>query len=365
MGLLRNILLLGAAALLLEVGRCLGATKMRSFKGQKWDILRMFKGSSTHSMMYFYTGVSEPIQGISWFAGAGYIDDQLIVSYGNTTRSVVPRVPWMEKVIEEDPQYWDGITFKLQDDEAFFSDYLQRLQNLYHQSTGFHTVQKMYGCELSKDGHTRGFREYSYDGKDFITFDKEASIWRAECDEANVIKREWDTNRADIQQGTFYLENECIEVLLKLLDHGKEELLQRREGPTVKVTRKASSDNMETLVCWVHGFYPKEIDINWKKDGEVWTQDTFREITSPNSDGTYYTRISLKVDPKDRDCYRCHVEHDGLQEPLDQAWEGETAGPAGVDGPLQGPVGLIIGVILGVVLLGGGWLGQSYTVYLH
>ncbi|XP_053158431.1 major histocompatibility complex class I-related gene protein-like [Hemicordylus capensis] len=354
MGLLRDSLLLLGVTVSLLGSCCLGATKARRFKSQQWDILQMFKGSSTHSMTYFYTGVSEPIQGISWFAGAGYIDDQLIVSYENATRRMVPRVPWMEKVVEEDPQYWDGITFKLQGDEAFFSNYLLRLQNLYHQSTGFHTVQKMYGCELSKDGHTRGFREYSYDGKDFITFDKEASIWRAECDEANVIKREWDTDRTDIQQEKFYLENEYIEVLLKLLDIGKEKLLQRRESPTVKVTRKAGSDNMETLVCRAHGFYPKEIVINWKKDGEVWMQDTFRGITSPNSDGTYYTWISVEVDPKDRDRYRCHVEHDGLLEPLDQAWEGETAGPAGVDGPLQASVWpvWILGVMAVVLVFG-------------
>ncbi|KAF7235025.1 Class I histocompatibility antigen, F10 alpha chain [Varanus komodoensis] len=78
---------------------------------------------------------------------------------------------------------------------------------------------------------------------------------------------------------------------------------------------------METLVCQAHGFYPKEIDATWRKDGEVWLQDTFRGTVAPNSDGTYYTWLGIRISPQDRGRFWCHVEHDGLLEPLDVAWE--------------------------------------------
>ncbi|ETE56062.1 hypothetical protein L345_18228, partial [Ophiophagus hannah] len=77
---------------------------------------------------------------------------------------------------------------------------------------------------------------------------------------------------------------------------------------------------MEVLVCRVYGFYPKEMDATWRKDGEVWEQDTFWGGVLPNSDGTYHAWLSIEVDPKERDRYRCYVDHDGLPEPLILAW---------------------------------------------
>nr|XP_060623105.1 T-cell surface glycoprotein CD1a-like [Anolis sagrei ordinatus] len=91
--------------------------------------------------------------------------------------------------------------------------------------------------------------------------------------------------------------------------------------PEVMVTRKEEHDGMETLICHVRGFYPKDIDIDWTRGGEVWQQDVFHGLVSPNSDGTYYTWRSIKVDPKEREHYKCHVEHDALQNPVDVAWK--------------------------------------------
>ncbi|XP_062828996.1 major histocompatibility complex class I-related gene protein-like isoform X6 [Anolis carolinensis] len=118
---------------------------------------------------------------------------------------------------------------------------------------------------------------------------------------------------------------------------------QSRETPEVMVTRKVDHDGMETLICQVGGFYPKDIDIEWTRDGEVWQQDTFHGLVSPNSDGTYYTWKSIKVDPKDRGRYKCHVEHDGLLKPVDLAWEEPAS-----------KLGLILGCAMGILLLSTG-----------
>ncbi|XP_013914443.1 PREDICTED: major histocompatibility complex class I-related gene protein-like [Thamnophis sirtalis] len=103
------------------------------------------------------------------------------------------------------------------------------------------------------------------------------------------------------------------------------------EPPLVKVSRRIQYNSMETLVCRIYGFYPKEIDATWKKDGEVWEQDTYRGGVLPNSDGTYHTWLSIEVDPKERDRYRCYVDHPGLPEPLILAWvePGERKGVGG------------------------------------
>ncbi|KAG8148245.1 putative MHC class I antigen protein [Naja naja] len=55
---------------------------------------------------------------------------------------------------------------------------------------------------------------------------------------------------------------------------------------------------------------------------EVWEEETFHGFW-PQADGTYHSWLSIRIDPKERG-YRCHVEHGGLQEPLDLALEEPT-----------------------------------------
>ncbi|XP_032997968.1 DLA class I histocompatibility antigen, A9/A9 alpha chain-like [Lacerta agilis] len=294
-------------------------------------------GSTSHSLRYFLTAVSEPGQGLPQFISVGYVDDQQFVQYDSDTKELLPRIPWIRKVEKEDPQYWHRETQISQGAELTFRVNLQILRNRYNQSKGIHTYQLMYGCELGSEGRKGGYNQHAYDGRDFIAFDKDTLSWTAADTGAQATKRKLDPDLGQNQYKKHYLEEICIEWLQRYLDYGKETLL-RTEAPEVKVTRKAGYDNLETLVCQVHGFYPKEIDANWVKDGEVWQEGTSRGLVAPNSDGTYYVLLSVKIDPEERDRFRCRVEHDSLEKPLDVAWEKEPVN-----------LGLIVGAILGNV----------------
>uniref|UniRef100_A0A670ZB99 Ig-like domain-containing protein n=2 Tax=Pseudonaja textilis TaxID=8673 RepID=A0A670ZB99_PSETE len=94
-------------------------------------------------------------------------------------------------------------------------------------------------------------------------------------------------------------------------------------GVTLERSKTEMEDGMETHICRLDGFYPREIDASWRRDGEVWLEETFHGSLAPNADGTYHYWLSIRIDPKERGRYRCHVEHDGLPEPLDLALEGE------------------------------------------
>ncbi|XP_062977972.1 zinc-alpha-2-glycoprotein-like [Elgaria multicarinata webbii] len=295
---------------------------------------RSSTGSSSHSLQYFYTGVSEAGQGLPRFVAVGYVDGQPMDHYDSNTRRKVPAVPWMRKVERDHAEHWRNPNRRIS--ELVFKQSLVNLQNYYNQSGGFHTWQNMYGCELRGDGSKGGYDQYGYDGRDFIAFDKETLTWTAADVPAQNTKRKWEAEPAIAQRLKAYLEESCIEWLRRYLDYGKETLL-RTERPVVKVTSQADHDGLETLVCQAHGFYPKAIETTWRRDGEVMDHATFRRDVAPNSDGTYHAWLSIKVDPKDRDRYRCHVEHDSLLEPLDIAWE-ETG---------ASNLGLIIGCVVG------------------
>ncbi|XP_048344888.1 antigen peptide transporter 2 [Sphaerodactylus townsendi] len=123
--------------------------------------------------------------------------------------------------------------------------------------------------------------------------------------------------------------------------------LQRTEAPTVKVAQKAGYDGRETLICRAHGFYPKEIEVTWMKDGEDQKPDTFTGGVLPNSDGTYHTWLSIEVDSQERDRFRCQVAHDSLPEPLDFTWEEPASNLALV-------LGFVGGVLAALILLTAG-----------
>ncbi|XP_032065640.1 major histocompatibility complex class I-related gene protein-like isoform X2 [Thamnophis elegans] len=275
-------------------------------------------GASSHSLKYFSTSISDPSQGEQpHFVAVGYVDDQIFVHYDSHSQRMKPRVSWMEKVGKEDPKYWDRNTQNVHDDEEWFRVSLGNLRIRYNQSEGLHTLQGMYGCELCKDGAKDGFFQYGYEGKTFITFDKETLIWVAPDPQAQITKRKWDAIPGKNERDKSYLEEICIEWLKKYLSYGKE-TLQRTEPPVVTVSSRTEvEDGMETHICRLDGFYPRDIDASWRKDGEEWLEESFHGSVAPNADGTYHYWLSVRIDPKERSCYRCHVEHDGLQEPLE------------------------------------------------
>ncbi|XP_060549466.1 H-2 class I histocompatibility antigen, Q10 alpha chain-like [Pantherophis guttatus] len=304
-------------------------------------------GASSHSMKYFYTAIKDPGQGQPHFVAVGYVDGQVFVRYDSKTQRMQSQVSWMEKVGKEDPQYWDTQTKIVRNTEESFRRSLETLRNRYNQSEGLHTLQWMYGCEVCADGTKGGFMQFGYEGRTFLTFDPETLTWVAPDPQAQITQRKWDALPGKNQRNKAYLEEECTEWLEKYLSYGNK-TLQRTETPKVTVRRTEVEDGMEMHVYRLDGFYPKEIDASWTRDGEVWLQDTLRGFLAPNADGTYHYWISVKIDPKERDRYHCHVEHDSLREPLDLELKEPTnskSNPWLIFGYVVTPLVMIVGIL--------------------
>uniref|UniRef100_A0A8C6XVN3 Ig-like domain-containing protein n=1 Tax=Naja naja TaxID=35670 RepID=A0A8C6XVN3_NAJNA len=265
------------------------------------------------SSSYFSTAISEPSQGLPQFFAVGYLDDQLFSYYDSNSQKVQPR-------------YWDRETQISRGTEEWFRENLETLRNRDNQSEGLHTWQRMLGCELWRDGSKGGVWQYGYDGRTFLTFDKQTLTWVAPDPQSQITKSQWDALPAQNQYIKSYLEQECIDWIRKYLPYGNETLLRTGEhldpGWTFLLYGRISRTH-STHVCHLDGFYPREINASWMRDGEVWLKDTFRGSLAPNADGTYHSWLSIRINPKERGHYWCHVEHDSLQEPLDLALEGE------------------------------------------
>ncbi|XP_043764011.1 BOLA class I histocompatibility antigen, alpha chain BL3-7 isoform X27 [Cervus elaphus] len=294
--------------------------------------------AGSHSMRYFYAGVSRPGLGEPRFIIVGYVDDTQFVRFDSDAPDprMEPRARWVE---QEGPEYWDRNTRRAKDTTQTFRVSLNNLRGYYNQSeAGSHTYQLMYGCYVGPDGRLlRGHMQYAYDGRDYIALNEDLRSWTAADTAAQITKRKWEAaGVADHYRN--YVEGECVEWLRRHLENGKDTLL-RADPPKAHVTRHPISDREVTLRCWALGFYPEEISLTWQRNGEDQTQDMELVETRPSGDRTFQKWAALVVPSGEEQRYTCRVQHEGLQEPLTLRWE-----------PPQTSF-LTVGIIVALVLL--------------
>ncbi|XP_061003235.1 BOLA class I histocompatibility antigen, alpha chain BL3-7-like isoform X3 [Dama dama] len=291
-----------------------------------------------HSMRYFYTALSRPGLGEPRFITVGYVDDTQFVRFDSDAPDprMVPRARWME---QEGPEYWDEETRVSKDKAQIFREGLNTLRGYYNQSeAGSHTLQRMSGCDVGPDGRLlRGYRQDAYDGRDYIALNEDLRSWTAADTAAQITKLKWEVAGV-AESRRNYVEGECVEWLHRHLQNGKDTLL-RADPPKAHVTHHPISDLEVTLRCWALGFYPEEISLTWQRNGEDQTQDMELVETRPSGDGTFQKWAALVVPSGEEQRYTCHVQHEGLQEPLTLRWE-----------PPQTSF-LTVGIIIGLVLL--------------
>ncbi|CAM4567858.1 class I histocompatibility antigen, F10 alpha chain-like [Caretta caretta] len=301
--------------------------------------------SRLHSRRILDTVVSEPGPGLPWYSRVVYVDDQVIYIYTSEMQGAKPGPAWMAE--NEGPEFWDEMTWWAQRHQKWFGASLNTLSQLYNQSEGFHIIQVISGCDLREDNVIQGFYQDSYDGQDFLTFDKETMTWVAADIGAQITKRRWDAEVLDNQQWKRYLEEKCIPWLRSALEYGKE-TLRKKVRPTARVSDRSSHDGLTTLSCKVSGFYPRDITVTWLKNGESRQQETYSEGILPSGDGTYQTWVTMEIDPKIKAHYSCHVEHESLVEPLSVSWEPNNNLFPVLAGVITAV--FLIGVIIGVVV---------------
>uniref|UniRef100_A0A8D1F3A6 Ig-like domain-containing protein n=1 Tax=Sus scrofa TaxID=9823 RepID=A0A8D1F3A6_PIG len=152
-------------------------------------------------------------------------------------------------------------------------------------------------------------------------------------DETKIFTSRMKIFRLNLRNVQRYYNQTMENGLNKALEH------KQTDPPKTHVTRHPSSDLGVTLRCWALGFYPKEISLTWQREGQDQSQDMELVETRPSGDGTFQKWAALVVPPGEEQSYTCHVQHEGLQEPLTLRWE-----------PPQPPVP-IVGIFVGLVLV--------------
>nr|ABU86895.1 MHC class I antigen [Ctenopharyngodon idella] len=260
--------------------------------------------AGTHSLKYFYTAVSGDID-FPEYTAVGLVDDGQFYYFDSNIKKAVPKTEWIRQ--NEGAAYWDRETQNMIATHQTFKNNIQVAKERFNQSTGVHTWQEMYGCELNDDGTTQGYGQYGYDGADFVSLDKNTLTWTAANPQAVITKHKWEANRAIAEQYKVYLENECIEWLKKYVGYGKD-TLERKVSPQVSLLQK---DPSSPVTCHATGFYPSGVTITWQKNGQDHDEDVDLGELLPNEDGSFQRMSTLNVGPDEwkKNRFSCVVEH--------------------------------------------------------
>ncbi|XP_075399628.1 class I histocompatibility antigen, Gogo-B*0101 alpha chain-like [Tenrec ecaudatus] len=297
--------------------------------------------AGSHSLRYFYTAVSRPGREPR-FISVGYVDDTQFVRFDSDAPDprTEPRAPWVQR---EGPEYWEQETMSCRSSMLTHRVNLRTALRYYNQSeAGSHTIQRMSGCDLGPDGRLlRGYRQYAYDGADYIALNEDLRSWTAADTASLITQRKWE-EAGVAERMRAYTEGRCVQYLRRYLENGKQ-TLQRAEPPKTQVTHHHEHHVPEgevTLRCWARGFYPADIALTWQRDGEDQPQDTELVETRPAGDGTFQKWAAVVVPSGEEQRYTCQVQHEGLPEPLTLRWE-----------PSSQPTIPIVGMVVGLVLL--------------
>ncbi|XP_040588448.1 patr class I histocompatibility antigen, A-2 alpha chain-like [Mesocricetus auratus] len=314
---------MGAAAqpatlLLLSLLQALIQTKTQSGTGSHLLSYSVTTTTTTASPTTSPTGLQVFI--------VGYVDDTQILRFDSEAATKMePRVPWAKQMGRD---YWERETTGLESYSHTARENLRFAIRIYNQSDD---------DRLFLRGHYR----HAFDGGDYISLNEDLRTWTVADNTAQITQQEWETKKvAEIWRN--FLEGECIVWLQRHLELGKE-ILQRSDPPQAHITHHPRPEGDVTLKCWAFGFYPAEITLTWQRDGEDQTQDMELADTRPAGDGTFQKWTAVVVPPGEKQRYTCHVDHEGLLEPLNLRWE-----------PSPWPtIGMTVGVVLlGVVITG-------------
>ncbi|XP_023387597.1 H-2 class I histocompatibility antigen, Q10 alpha chain-like isoform X5 [Pteropus vampyrus] len=271
----------------------------------------------THSLRYHYLALSEPGPGLPQFLAVGYVDDHPFIRYDSRVGRAEPQARWMAPV---DAQYWETETQKQRAWAEVQQVETWTVMGYRNHTSGMHSTQRMFGCNIQEDGRSSSFWQFGFDGQDHLSLDLETLSWVSAEPMAMRTKRWWELERCYAEYDKAYLEGLCLTSLRRYLELGGQHLT-RKEPPTVYVTRHSTEDRGTTLRCWALGFYPRDISLRWWLGEEELALETEHVETRPSGDGTYQMWAAVRVPAGEEAGYTCHVQHSGLSHTLTVAWE--------------------------------------------
>ncbi|XP_019730692.1 class I histocompatibility antigen, F10 alpha chain-like, partial [Hippocampus comes] len=239
------------------------------------------------------------------------------------SRKTKAKLDWVNKIAAEDPDLWERELRGSINNEQWSKVNIEIAKERFNQTGGVHMLQWMIGCEWDDEtGEVDGWKQYSYDGEDFISFEWKTMRWIAANPQAFISKNKWERLDGLKEYWKSYVTEICPAALKKYVSIGRD-FLMRTELPRVSLLQKTPSS---PVTCHATGFYPRTSDLFWRKDGEQLHEDVEMGQTLPNHDGTFQTAVHLKVEaaPDAEAKYECVFRLAGVEEAIVVKLDGKS-----------------------------------------
>ncbi|KAF5897367.1 H-2 class I histocompatibility antigen, Q10 alpha chain-like isoform X2, partial [Clarias magur] len=192
-----------------------------------------------HTLQYLHRSFSSRTDGPE-FTAAVLVDGEEVVYYNSTISKAIPKTEWIKKIQAD---YWNRETRIHQRHQDILNFNLKAVMRRINQAGGYHTLQRMYSCELHGDATTKGHMQYCYDGEDFLSLNLKTGTWTAVKPEAESFIKTWESTGRGAAYWKSYIEKECMDWLKKFVSCGGEDL--KRKGDKHELKRQ------ENCTCMV------------------------------------------------------------------------------------------------------------------
>ncbi|XP_064236650.1 MHC class I polypeptide-related sequence B-like isoform X2 [Aotus nancymaae] len=174
-----------------------------------------------------------------------------------------------------------------------------------------HSLQEIRRCDIHEDGSTRDFRHFYYDGELFLSQNLNTQKWKVPQSSGAQIFPINITNvlKENAKKAGAVLAD-CRQKLQGYLE--SRVCVGRTVPPMVNVIRSEDSEGSINMTCLASGFYPPNITLIWRQDGESLSHDTQQsEGVLPDGNGTYKTWVTIRIRQGEEQRLTCYMEHSG------------------------------------------------------
>ncbi|KAF3833531.1 hypothetical protein F7725_024735 [Dissostichus mawsoni] len=240
------------------------------------------------------------------------VDEVPITRYDSNTKRVEPKQDWMDRITDEDPQYWERETLLREDSQQTFKVNIETAKQRFNLTGDVHILQRMYGCDWDDvTGEVKGFEHYGFDGEDFMILDLETESYIAPTPEAVFTQHRENGNKGYFTTRRIPRQI-CPEYLKKYVNNGRS-FLMRTDPLSVSAPEVPLLSSQLPRYRFLPGQSHHVLDqrrrgaLQHVRHGEI----------LPNHDGSFQMSVALDVSsfPAEHwDKYRCVFQLSGVRE---------------------------------------------------
>ncbi|XP_028275760.1 major histocompatibility complex class I-related gene protein-like [Parambassis ranga] len=269
----------------------------------------------------------------------GYCDSNI--------KTTLPKQDWMDKLRQEDPQYWGWISRQCLVHQQLFKEEFLDLRRRLNDTQTVHSLQRLTGCEwVEENEEVTGFHRYGYDGESFLEFDLKTQTWiTSKPESVDIISKDNEKNF-----WTDFVNRFCINWLKKLPKYARSSLMTPVR-PSVSLLQKTPSS---AVSCHATGFYPNRAELFWSKYGVEIHEGVDKGEILPNHDGTFQMSVEMdfsSVPEEERKKYECVFQLSGVKVDIITSLGGSMTNELVIKYLETRIAGVVVGVVVGLLLL--------------